>query len=517
MALPLQRAIPEDVGVSSRQLASFVNRFFSLKWTHGLVVLRHGRIVAEAYRSPCSPADRHQLFSLSKSFTSTALGIALGEGRIKSIDAPILPFFPEYDSARITPRMRRVTLRHLLTMSMGRASCGLWGDRYAALADAFRDSADAADMGAVARRFAVGDENFGNGEPWVKNLLEDELADEPGTVFTYNSAATFLISAVLQKVTGMTLTEYLRPRLFAPLGFSGDLVWDTTPDGIDRGGTGLNLTVREIAAAGQFWLRGGILQDGRRIVPENYFKAATTRQIENDGPGRSKDWCQGYGFQFWQCQHGAFRGDGASGQLAVMLPGLDAVVAATAGLRDMQKELDAIWDGLLPAFSGSAIAHDNAGVAALREAENSQRFEFGPDGAVSDALPMGECVAFGAGANPYGITSVSFEQDAFGVSADVAFGDGFVDRIRAGWTCPASAVLGRLMRGHSFEVFSKAHWSSPGVLKVTMAVTRTTQFFEITVDFNERVVHCHTDIWFAHPWLADCKIELAGNPASSNQ
>lgn len=121
---------PESEGVSSARLAEFVDRFFSLRWTHGLVVLRHGRVVAECYRELCSPADRHQLFSLSKSFTSSAVGIALGEGLIPSLDAPLVSFFPEYDSPRVTDRMRRVTLRHLLCMGMGRASCGLWGDRY---------------------------------------------------------------------------------------------------------------------------------------------------------------------------------------------------------------------------------------------------------------------------------------------------------------------------------------------------------------------------------------------------
>ena len=112
---------PEADGVSSARLADFVDRFFSLKWTHGLVVLRRGLVVAECYREPCSPADRHQLFSLSKSFTSSAVGIALGEGLLPSLDAPLVSFFPEFDSPKVTERMRRVTLRNLLSMGMGSA------------------------------------------------------------------------------------------------------------------------------------------------------------------------------------------------------------------------------------------------------------------------------------------------------------------------------------------------------------------------------------------------------------
>lgn len=505
----LSRAIPEDVGVSSASLADFVNRFFALEWTHGLVVLRHGRIIAEAYRSPCSPADRHQLFSLSKSFTSTALGMALGEGLVKSLDTPLVSFFPEYDSPRVTARMRRVTLRHLLTMSMGRDSCGLWGSRYAAEHEAFAASPAASDMRAVAERFAFGDENFGNGDMWVKNLLEDELRDEPGTCFTYNSAATFLVSAVVQKVSGQRLTDFLRPRLFDPLGFSHDVVWDTTPDGIDRGGTGLNLTVREIAAAGQFWLRGGILPDGRRAIPADYFAASTSKQIDNAIPGGNADWSQGYGFQFWQCQHGAFRGDGASGQLAVMMPSQDAVVAATAGLNDMQRELNIIWEHLLPAFHEAPQPRDPEGVARLRNAENSQRFDLGPVGAPNPDFPMGEIRDFVADTNVYGIVGVTLEQDAGGITLGLAFGDGYTDNLNAGWNAPRLSLLGRIALQHSFEAHARASWASPTELRITVAMPRSTTFLNLSLDLARHNLHCHANIWFAHPWLADGDIPLS--------
>lgn len=506
--ITLKGAIPEDEGVSSKKLSEFVNRFFELEWPHGLVVLRHGRVIAEAYRHPCSPADRHQLFSLSKSFTSTAIGIALGEGAIKSLDEPIVSFFPEYDSPAIAPRMRRVTLRHLLTMSMGRESCGLWGDRYARLADDFRASPEASDMRAVASRFAHGDECFGNGRPWVRNLLEDDLPDEPGSVFTYNSAATFLAGAALQKTTGESLCDYLRPRLFDPLGISRDAAWDKSPEGLDRGGTGLNLTTREIAAAGQFWLRGGVLPDGRRIVPEGYFRAATSKQIENAGPGRAPDWSQGYGFQFWMCRHGAFRGDGASGQLAVMLPDQDAVVVVTAGLCNMQAELDVIWDSLLPAFGEAPSARDPRGLAMLRRAEHSQEFPFGPDGSPDSSVAPDGKIEFGVEANPYGVVSMSFEQDESGLTAELAFGDGHVDSLRAGWKRPEASCLGRLSQGQSLEAFAKAHWGAPGVLEMAMVAPRTTHFFNITLDFGSLTMRIRTPIWFSHPWLCDNTLRL---------
>ena len=503
-------ATPESEGVSSARLADFVDRFFALKWTHGLVVLRHGRVVAECYRGLCSPADRHQLFSLSKSFTSSAVGIALGEGLIPSLDAPLVSFFPEFDSPKVADRMRRVTLRHLLSMGMGRASCGLWGDRYDRLRREFAE-AHGADMRAVAERFASGLEFFGDGEPVVKHLLEDELRDEPGSRFEYNTGATFLLSAVLQKVAGRRLPDYLRTRLFDPLGIARDVVWDDLPGsgGIALGGAGLNLTVREIAAAGDLWLRGGILRDGRRLIPAAYMAEATAKRIDNAGPGRNPEWSQGYGYQFWRCRHGAFRGDGASGQLAVMLPEQDAVVAATAGVCGMQEELDVIWEHLLPAFADAPLPADPAGLARLREAEHGQRFDLGPAGAPSPALPFGETRRFACAPNPFGLVSLALSQDAGGAALEFGFGDGLVDVFRAGYAAPRASQLRRLASGHSFGAFARAAWTAPGKLQLKAAVPCSTSFFMMELDLAAPSFRSRTPIWFAHPWLEDVAVPLA--------
>ena len=509
--LPSLASTPEAEGVSSARLADFVDRFFSLKWTHGLVVLRHGRVVAECYRELCSPADRHQLFSLSKSFTSSAVGIARGEGLIPSLNAPLVSFFPEFDSPKVTERMRRVMLRNLLSMGMGRASCGLWGDRYGRLHDEFV-AAHGTDMRAVAERFESGLEFFDDGEPVVKHLLEDELRDEPGSRFEYNTGATFLLSAVVQKVTGRRLPDYLRDRLFRPLGIAADAVWDDLPGsgGIALGGAGLNLTVREIAAAGDVWLRGGVLRDGRRLIPASYMAEATAKQIENDGPGRAPEWCQGYGYQFWRCRHGAFRGDGASGQLAVMLPEQDAVVAATAGVCGMQEELDAIWEALLPAFSDSPLPSDPEGLARLREAENGQRFDLGPVGGPRlAALAFGEVRRYACDPNPFGLSAPSLSQDAVGATIEFKFGDGLVDALRAGWDAPRTSQLRRLAPGHSFGAFARAAWLTPTRLQVKAAVPCSTSFFTLEFDLAAPIFRSRTPIWFAHPWLNEVAVPLS--------
>lgn len=513
----MKKSVPEQEGVDSGRLADFVERFFALRWTHSLVVARHGRIVAECYRDLCSPSDRHQLFSLSKSFTSTAVGIALGEGLIPSLDASAVSFFPEFDSPHVSERMRRVTLRHLLSMGMGRASCGFWGDRYIAAHDRFVSSADAADMRKVSALFASNGEIMDPGVSWVRTLLEDELRDEPGSRFEYNSAATFLLSAVVQKVSGVRLGEYLRPRFFRPLGIAESAAWDSTPDGIDFGGVGLNLTVREISAAAECWLRGGVAPDGRRLVPASYMAEATSKQIDNSAPGRNPDWCQGYGYQFWRCRHGAFRGDGAAGQLAVMFPEFDATVAATAGMSNMQSELDTIYDALLPAFSAAPLPPNPEGLRRLRDAENGQKFDLGPEGAPNaaffpDATPGldGDALRmrFTCSPNPVGMVQVAFEQDVGGVSLEFTFGDGVSDELRAGYHGVRSSCLRRVSPCRSFTAFARASWPAQKALRIVAALPETTSFFTFDMDFSAMTLRLTTPIWFAHSWLGDVAINL---------
>ena len=278
---------------------------------------------------------------------------------------------------------------------------------------------------------------------------------------------------------------------------------------MDYGGIGLNLTVREIAAAGQLWLRGGVLPDGRRLVPAQYMAEAVSKQIDNDGPGRAPDWCQGYGYQFWRSRHGAFRGDGASGQICVMLPEQDAVVAATGGLSNMQRELDAIWESLLPAFSSGPLPADTAGVAILREAENSQKFDLGPDGAPdASSGGFGSVLRFACSPNALGLVNVGFSQDAAGATLEFEFGDGLVDSLRAGWTAPRPSRLRRIAAGHSFEAFAKASWKRPQTLAVKVALPCTTTFLDLSLDLAAKKFRSNADNWFAHPWLNKVKTAL---------
>jgi hypothetical protein len=164
-----------------------------------------------------------------------------------------------------------------------------------------------------------------------------------------------MLSAIVQKATGTTVLDYLRPRLFEPLGIERP-TWETSPQGISLGGYGLSIRTEDIARFGQLYLQKGRWQ-GKQLIPESWVEAATARQTSN-GSNPESDWDQGYGYQFWRARHGAYRGDGAFGQFCVVLPDQDAVVAITSGVKDMQSVLNLVWKQLLPAMKPAPLATD---------------------------------------------------------------------------------------------------------------------------------------------------------------
>jgi CubicO group peptidase (beta-lactamase class C family) len=288
------------------------------------MVVRHGQVVAEGWWAPHTAERTRLLYSLSKSFTATALGFALEEGRF-GLDDTVVSHFPELDGEITDPRSRSVTLRHLVSMASGHD----------------RDLLD--EVLALDPR-----------EP-VRGFLLVPPDEEPGTVFAYSQPCTYTLAAVIQRTTGMRLTEYLRPRLFDPLGI-GEVGWLAWPPGREQGFSGLLARTEDVAKLGQLYLQRG-RWGGTQLLPERYVEQATSRQI--DTPNQDNvDWRQGYGFQFWMARHG-YRGDGAFGQFCVVLPEQDAVVATTGGTEAMQGVLDNLWRHLLPGL-GTARLDDAA-------------------------------------------------------------------------------------------------------------------------------------------------------------
>ncbi|GAA4436995.1 hypothetical protein GCM10023091_15660 [Ravibacter arvi] len=312
----MPRSSPERQGFASRSILDFVEAVDTHN-LHSLMILKNGHVITEGWWAPYAPEYKHTLYSLSKSFTSTAIGLAVGEGELHT-DDKVISFFPGKLPAEISPNLADMRIRHLLSMSTGHAKD---------TTGQFREP--------------------GNND-WVKAFLAQPVTHQPGTHFVYNSGATYMLSAILEKVTGQTLTAYLKPRLFDPLHIT-DFDWETDPTGTEAGGWGLRLKTEDIARFGQLYLQEGVW-DGKTILPAAWVKEATTAHIiqpgkEEDRPGN--DWLQGYGYQFWRCRHNAYRGDGAYGQYCIVMPEHQMVIAITSETGDMQNILNQAWKYLL--------------------------------------------------------------------------------------------------------------------------------------------------------------------------
>ena len=315
----LPRSTPEEQGISSLAILSLIE--VADRDVHSLnsfMLVRHGHVVAEGWWAPFSAETPHSLYSLSKSFTSTAIGMAVAEGKI-SLDDEVLKFFPDLAPADPSVNLKQMRIRDLLSMSAGH-------DKEVQLREV---------------------------KEQTKAFLAHPVAFKPGTHFLYNTPASYMLSAILQKVNGEKTVDYLRPRLFEPLGIANP-IWEESPEGVTQGGYGLNIRTEDIAKFGQLYLQKGEW-NGKQLIPADWVERATSRQTSN-GSNPKSDWDQGYGYQFWRCRNGCFRGDGAFGQYCIVMPEQDAVIAITSGLGDMQSVMNLVWEKLLPALQSGPMS-----------------------------------------------------------------------------------------------------------------------------------------------------------------
>jgi CubicO group peptidase (beta-lactamase class C family) len=332
----LPRSTPEAEGISSPGILAFitaVDKDEAKYAVHSFMLVRHGKVVAEGWWKPHSPDESHVLHSISKSFTSTAVGLAVAEGKL-SIDDPVLKFFPDEAPASPSDNLRAMRVRDLLTMTCGHETVPKL-----------------------------------TGTPsWVRTFLAYPVPHAPGTHFLYDSTGVYMLSAIVQKVTGQTVLDYLRPRIFSPLGIS-DPVWDASPEGVTMGSTGLRLRTEEIAEFGQLYLQKG-RWNGAQLIPQSWVEAATSKEVPNDegtGARHVPNSRQGYGFNFWMTTHEGYRAAGSGGQYCLVFPKLDTVIVTTADSKAMDSLLAFIVDNLLPAIKPGPLPADAAGLDQLRQ------------------------------------------------------------------------------------------------------------------------------------------------------
>lgn len=337
MSTPLPRRTPADVGLSSRSVLDLLDAIDTGPLeVHSLMVLRHGAVAVEGWWAPYTAARPHLLYSLSKSVTSLAVGLAIDEGRA-ALDDRLLDHLGDTAPDPVGTGADPVTIRHALTMTTGHTVDPIFPL-----------------LGWAAEH---------RGEDWLTGFFGLPVDGTPGDLFTYNQLATYALGRIVTARSGDRLLDYLRPRLFDPLGIT-EARWLT--DGRhDWAFSGLHLTTESIAKLGLLCRQRGRWND-QVVVPEAWIDAATTAQVANDlahrAPGDQDappDWVTGYGYQFWISRHG-YRGDGALGQFCLVWPEEEAVVVTTASVLDMQALLDLLVDHLRPGLAGPATPGDDA-------------------------------------------------------------------------------------------------------------------------------------------------------------
>ena len=294
---------------------------------HSMMVVKGGSVVAEEWRNGARPDVAHELWSVSKTVTMAAVGFAVKEKRLKLTDR-VVSFFPDKLPQNVSQNLSDMTVRDLLTMS-----CGHDTDPSMRIREKEDD--------------------------WVKQFLAEPVSHRPGTYFCYNSVGTYMLSAIVQQLTGQRIVDYLYPRLFQPLGIALPQ-WQESPQGINTGGWGPFLKTEDMAKIGLLLLQQG-KWNGKTLLKKKWVSMASSALVESRPAGsrpeqikewgmtkENSDWLQGYGFQLWQCRHNAYRADGAYGQYIIVLPERQAVIAVTAKLGNMQAELNLIWEHLLP-------------------------------------------------------------------------------------------------------------------------------------------------------------------------
>jgi CubicO group peptidase (beta-lactamase class C family) len=470
----LPRSTPELQGVRAEGISRFISSARSNYELHSFMLVRHGYVIAEGWSAPYRPDAVQLLNSLSKSFTSTAVGFAVAEAQLAVSDR-VLEFFPQQLPEHISPNLRELTVEHLLMMSVGQT--GYPTD-------------------IVIRE-----------RDWVSAFLRVPIEHTPGRVFSYNNMATYMLSAIVQKVSGQKLIDYLESRLFAPLGIR-DKHWESCPVGINVGGWGLSLKSEALAKFGQLYLQRGEWK-GTQLLPQRWVDAASSLiqqtsdwdvvALEGESQAQAiarlkanSDFHQGYGYQFWRSRLDAYRGDGAFGQFCIVIPPKDAVVVITSHAWDMQGLLNMVWEHLLPAMHDGTLPADPSSTELQRELMSMA--VPAPQSQIRSSAPFQR--RFRLENNTWGAERASFDLRSDSCVFTLEFADG-VAQLHCGmgqWADNVINIPGAppkfITQGErrALKVAAAAFWTDAHTLKMQWRYYETPNYDVVTCRFERSTV-----------------------------
>lgn len=469
-ATDFQYSSPSKEKVDAKGILSFLDKVDASEHElHSLMVLRRGKVIAEGWWDPYGPQLKHTMYSVSKTYTATGIGFAVSEGLV-SVEDKVIQFFPKSLPEEVSDNLKKLKIKHLLTMSVGHA----------------RDYT-----------FSIV-----KTDDWAKSFFAVPIVNQPGKQFVYNTIATYMLSAIVQKVSGLTLLEYLEPRLFEPLGIKG-ADWETSPQGINTGGYGLRVKTEDMAKLGQLFLQNGYWH-GQQILPESWIKEAKSLKIlqnpEASKEERAKsDWLQGYGYQMWRSRHDSYRADGAFGQYILILPKQEAVIVITSETSNLQALLSEVWNHILPAFDSEGNISDD--LALQKRIENlSHPPAIGVENKWMEAMLDNKRIVFEANEGKVEF-NFNFQEDNLKIhsiedhiSHSLSAGKeqwvkGTTERKQPYLVSQAKNALSGLA---PFKVFSSYHWEDFQTLVIEIKYIESPHTETLKFSFNENKVTIKT-------------------------
>ena len=439
---------PEQAGIPSDAVLGFLNRIAQKELClHGFLMLRHGKILAEAYAPSFNATRLHRMYSISKTFVSAAVGLMIGEGRLALTDH-VAVFFPERLPEQLHQHIAAATVRDLLMM-----------------ATPFNTS------------------TYGEyDQDWVRTFFYAQATHAPGTVFSYNTAATVVLNAIVEKLADNSLLDYMRPRLLDPIGFSQEATCILRPEGGAWGGSGVLCTARDLAKFASIFLNHG-RWEGKQLLPESYVAEATAKQIDTRVADDVSERQFGYGYQIWRTRNNGFAMIGMGGQYAICLPDKDFILITIADTQlvhnGASEILDALWDQVYPNIKDNAIPDDS--IANTKLIHACDTLAFPPlKGAVNSS--MAACITgrtYVLEDNPMKIVRLSFDFEGTNcrMHFENATGEHTFELSLGGYmagTFPETHYYGAQIGtplGHGYKCMASAAWADENTLVSKVFIT----------------------------------------------